>query len=344
MAKRTRAEAIAHALRGPTTFVGLWHDVPPMTTERDDGERGKRRARRRAVVGCAVLFLAGGLVLFVYANVRIPPAPIERATLDTAIQKGMDYLDGTDRFRRLLTDGGPWPMELWMLKPILVLAPHEGLSDDVQIGWQAVLNSQLRPLAYLPGEPEPDLSQKDRRFLRRFLKQRWSEIVWEGWGIYARYPDLVETDPDDFRRLLSESLGNSYGYVQTHRILVFRLFRALHSDFADRFDMPALERRAFARMVREMLFDFRVYDLYFERLVFLLDTGKAPPFIHRWIERVLADQREDGGWSLKPSFACELRRFVFMSCDRGESHHHSTFLAVSALVRYRELVHPAQED
>lgn len=299
---------------------------------------GSRVRIRLAVTLC--LGLAGGAVVFVYTNVRLSQGAIEESRLTPAIQAGLTHLDRTDELRRLVYDGGRWPVEMWIVKRILAHAPHDGLAEDVGVGWRAVLNSEMRVFTHLPGEPKPELTAADRRFLRNYLRKPWSSTVWDRWTLFARYPEFIDEFIGDFEHLLTDSIRNSYGYVLTHRILAFRIFQALNPDYAERFDMVAREKRATAAMYREMLLDFRVYDLYFERVAFLLETGRNPPQTHRWIERILADQGPDGGWAVGPSLGCEFMRFLSLDCDRGSSQVHPTFLALWALVQYREFNYP----
>lgn len=47
----------------------------------------------------------------------------------------------------------------------------------------------------------------------------------------------------------------------------------------------------------QMIFDFRVVDVYFQRLMMLYESGYPEMINDRWIDRFLDAQRADGGWS-----------------------------------------------
>jgi hypothetical protein len=54
--------------------------------------------------------------------------------------------------------------------------------------------------------------------------------------------------------------------------------------------------RAEQRIAMEATYDFRVTDLYLERIPFLLAAGRPDLVKPRWVERILAAQQSDGGW------------------------------------------------
>ena len=50
------------------------------------------------------------------------------------------------------------------------------------------------------------------------------------------------------------------------------------------------------RVAAEAFWDFRVTDLYLQRVAFLLAAGRPDLVRPRWVERILSWQQEDGGW------------------------------------------------
>lgn len=290
---------------------------------------------RLAFAACALALVAGAAAIALRANLRLTPGPIEASRLDEAILAGIEYLDRTDGFRTTFLQGGPGPPEAWIAKRILEHEPHPGLAEDVRIGWEALLRSPAAALAHLPGEPARVMTRADRATMDRLL-----EIAqgWDSWFFIARFPELARDRPEDLAAMLDESLRNSYGYRLTHRIVAYRFMRALNPEEAAAFDVPAREDRAVARLYREMLLDPRLSDLYFERVAVLLQGSAVSRPVHRWIERVLQVQRSDGGWPRNAALVCDLVQLPGLACDRGDSRLHPTFLAVWALVQYRERV------
>src|SRR3984893_11025601 len=85
----------------------------------------------------------------------------------------------------------------------------------------------------------------------------------------------------------------------------FRTGRATHQLFALYFyrkfkgNNPELDRimdRVENRIAAEAALDFRVTDLYLQRIAFLLAAGRPDLVKPRWVERALNAQQSDGGW------------------------------------------------
>ncbi|UCE87042.1 MAG: hypothetical protein JSU66_04725 [Deltaproteobacteria bacterium] len=299
------------------------------------------RVVRLAAISLASAAAAAGLGLFVYANVQLGSARSVDARLDDAIARGLDFLDRGDRFAIGQERGGHPPVEVWLAKKILVHEDHPGFRRDVERGWQLATRGPQGFLTALPGEPPRPLLPADRERIELALKRHWSagdesHALFGRWVIYALHPRFRDRIPGDFEVLLSETWDVSNGYKLTHRLFTYRLMLALHPELARSLGIPRRAERARRRMVLEMFLDFRLSDLYFERLAFLQESRDAHRIRSRWIERVLLDQNDDGGWAFAPSLACELRRMARLDCARGRSGSHPTFLAVYALVQYRD--------
>jgi hypothetical protein len=79
----------------------------------------------------------------------------------------------------------------------------------------------------------------------------------------------------------------------THQLLALYLYRKFNGN------TPELERimdRIENRIAAEAAFDFRVTDLYLQRIAFLLAAGRPDLVKPRWVERALNAQQSDGGW------------------------------------------------
>jgi len=264
--------------------------------------------------------------------------------LDSAIARGLDRLDASDRYRRRIGSHGVFPVELWMTRRLLALAPHEGLAADVEHGRQSLLESPLRFLARLPGEPWPTPSDDEIAAVAAFVERDYigqSTVdgpAWSRWFLYSAYPEVRYLIPGDFLGMLSEEWGVSYGFQLSHRIYAYRLFRQMNPALAAKYEIPALEARAMSVMKREMVIDPRLYDLYYERLAFALEYGAVSPFLGRWIERVLDAQNPDGSWHRTPRLGCDFANAFGIECRRGAGNYHPTFLATYALAQYRVLL------
>jgi hypothetical protein len=85
----------------------------------------------------------------------------------------------------------------------------------------------------------------------------------------------------------------------------YRTGKATHQLFALCFyrkskgSTPELDRlmqKIEERIAWEAAIDFRVTDLYLQRLAFLLAAGRPDLIRPRWVERAFAEQQIDGGW------------------------------------------------
>ncbi len=301
----------------------------------------------RALLGVAVL---GGLVLcwlLVQANL-FGPGPIPRERIEPAIHAGLDWLDASDRYTRLAGDNGVFPIEVWITRQVLAEFPHPGLEADIRRGWQRLLASPRRFWAKFPGEPERRLRPIDRKVLEAFIGQDFlgkagveGARAWDRWFLYAAYPETRHMIKGDFDGMLSEHWSVSFGYELSHRLYAYRMFQRQSPEVAAEYDMAALEERAMATMLREMHLDFRLYDLYYERVAFYLervdDPAEAPGSLDRWIERILDAQNADGSWNSGPSLGCDLVAAFGLDCERGTPGYHPTFLALHALAQYQAL-------
>jgi hypothetical protein len=84
--------------------------------------------------------------------------------------------------------------------------------------------------------------------------------------------------------------------------------------------------------------DFFLSDIYLERVAFLLSVDDCPRYFRdRWIERALAAQNEDGGWSFQRAPTDTLLQLLGLTVYRSSriSGKHPTILALYALTRYR---------
>jgi hypothetical protein len=82
-------------------------------------------------------------------------------------------------------------------------------------------------------------------------------------------------------------------YDATHQLFALYLYRKFNGDTPDlNRVMDRLERR----IATEAALDFRVGDLYLQRIAFLLAAGRPDLVKSRWVERVLAAQQSDGTW------------------------------------------------
>ncbi len=102
--------------------------------------------------------------------------------------------------------------------------------------------------------------------------------------------------------IIQEQLQSDYCASQpwrpacvTHQLIAMRFMQA--SDCGD----AAATERTIAelqqRVVRQLTWDPRLVDVYLQRVLTLVESGRADAVKPVWLQRVLDAQRADGGWS-----------------------------------------------
>jgi hypothetical protein len=82
-------------------------------------------------------------------------------------------------------------------------------------------------------------------------------------------------------------------YDATHQLFALYIYRKFNGDTPD---LSRLMDRLERRIATEAALDFRVSDLYLQRIAFLLAAGRPDLVKSRWVERALAAQQSDGTW------------------------------------------------
>jgi hypothetical protein len=79
----------------------------------------------------------------------------------------------------------------------------------------------------------------------------------------------------------------------THQLLALCFYRKSKASTPE---LDRLMQKIERRIAWEAAIDFRVTDLYLQRLAFLLAAGRPDLIRPRWVERAFAAQQIDGGW------------------------------------------------
>jgi hypothetical protein len=118
----------------------------------------------------------------------------------------------------------------------------------------------------------------------------------------------------------------------THQLISLYYYRKFNGD------TPELNRvmsHVEERIAAEAAFDFRVTDLYLQRIAVLLATGRPDLVKPRWVERVLAAQQSDGGWHYNwYGWAPHPTSFVFSS-EHSIAHSTAQGMWLTHMLKYR---------
>lgn len=152
---------------------------------------------------------------------------------------------------------------------------------------------------------------------------------YQRWILYGASPGQVRLPPDEFTSLFSA--GRHRTGKATHQLLALYFYRRSKGSTPE---LDRLINSVAERIAGEAALDFRVTDLYLQRVAFLLAAGRPDLVRRRWVERALRAQREDGGWvDTWYGWTRAPHRFSF----GHQSTAHSTAQAVwiACMLRYR---------
>jgi len=177
----------------------------------------------------------------------------------------------------------------------------------------------------------------------------WGRLV-DPSGPFERLPDDLFRSIDDYQRwFLHAVVPTEYplsaadraemfspdkyrtGHA-THQLLALYLYRK-HNGSDPHLDY--LIRHISMRIASEASIDFRVTDLYLQRIAFLLAAEQQDLVKHRWVERALDTQQRDGGWSYSwHGWQPRPSRFRFVE-ERSTSHPTVQGMWITYMLKYR---------
>jgi len=185
-----------------------------------------------------------------------------------------------------------------------VMATHEG----VELGSNPALAYMVTDCATMSGDPR-------LLHLAKFMKPRGNPPLWAKMvdPTVVAHPlgESEWADLEEYQRWIMHGISPSDAPLSAAELADmfspdrFRTGKATHQLFAlylyRKFNgnTPELDRlmdRVENRIAAEAAFDFRVTDLYLQRIAFLLAAGRPDLVKSRWVERALAAQQSDGGW------------------------------------------------
>ena len=139
--------------------------------------------------------------------------------------------------------------------------------------WLRMLDSKSRFVA-----PPPEYSKR--------------LLDYQRWFLWVMAPDRIQLARSE-RADLESPDGMGRGRL-THQLFAWVLYRNTYGRSPS---LDARIRHLAERVAGEAFVDFRVTDQYLQRVAFLLYAGHPDLVRPRWVERVLAAQQNDGGWT-----------------------------------------------
>jgi hypothetical protein len=114
---------------------------------------------------------------------------------------------------------------------------------------------------------------------------------YQRWFSHAVAPAAFPLSPAEQADMLSPDKFTMYD--ATHQLFALDLDRKFNGDTPE---LRSVIDRLAERIAGEATLDFRVSDLYLQRVAFLLAAGRPDLVKPRWVERALNMQQNDGGW------------------------------------------------
>ncbi len=311
-----------------------------------DGRPG--RGRRRVVVVLAVLAALGALVAaydYAFCNWAMHGDEWIAARIDESIRRGLYSLYAGGTFGLALPEGGESRVHHHFLELILELEEHAGLR--AQMAEAARLNADeaiWRVYGGIPGWRRGGLTVEERSQVAQSVAAPTREadrLYYDQWLLHALYPRMTRLAAQEEARLFEDTGRLRTGYQLTHALLAYLWLERVAPEVASERGVERLQQEVNERLLRQQRWDPRTSDLYNERVAFWLYQGDGPAVRARWIERIIGSQNADGGWTYERSASRAVRQMVGLGGGDGRSHPHATFLAVYALVKYREQLRSA---
>jgi hypothetical protein len=125
----------------------------------------------------------------------------------------------------------------------------------------------------------------------------------------------------------------------THQLMALRI--AQHHQCGDVGKVNEVSRQLQERIQNQLFWDFRLVDVYLQRVWIMIESGAGDRIKPVWIQRILSVQNADGGWSgFEPLVPLSSRRVLgFSSRGIGIGLNESNFHATAQGVFLMSLLH-----
>jgi hypothetical protein len=158
-----------------------------------------------------------------------------------------------------------------------------------------------------------------------------SEILDNQWCLYAVDAKQAEFDP--------KAAGLFEPDKWQHRKLTHQLdaLIALQKYHDKNAEIEKLINHLCDRLCKRNFFSISVLDIYIQRVTFVLRAGYPEKIRQRWVERIINNQLDDGGWNDKWFIFISDSRRPNLSFDEPPSNQHATVQALTALyyIKYK---------
>ena len=184
-------------------------------------------------------------------------------------------------------------------------------SGDRRLGSLAALYFRVTTTPYWFGR----LVDPDCRFERPSETYLSGLQDYQHWFLHAVAPTQYPLSAEELANMFSPNKYRTGG--ATHQLFALYLYRN-HNGATP--DLDRLIRRISVRIAAEASIDFRVTDLYLQRIAFLLAAGQPDMVKRRWVERALSAQQPGGGWLIS-WYGWQPKPFRFQFAEATPTSH-----------------------
>jgi hypothetical protein len=283
------------------------------------GSPKKHRSGRRLLIAGVIIAIAvciAGTGALIYNNISLCNDQVFAKRLDQAIEKAVAWIETHKQ-------------EILKARNVALLRMLKEIED---LGETPVFSEIVEEYMATPSWP---------RCWKRLIDPNWPVDRVElnmtiekapldsKWTLYALDPDKAN--------VTGQELGLFDPDRWQHRKLTHQLdaLIVLRDSQDPNETLNILIEHLCHRLSRELPFDLAVADIYIQKIAFILRAALPDKIRRRWVERIVANQRSDGGWS---------QSWFHLTSDRVRpvlrslpSDQHATIQAIVALylVKYR---------
>ena len=154
---------------------------------------------------------------------------------------------------------------------------------------------------------------------------------YQRWIMHGAAPDEVPLSAKELENMFSPNKHRTG--TATHQLFALYFYRRSKGSSAD---LEQLMNVIEQRIASEAAVDFRVTDLYLQRIAFLLAAGRPDLVRPRWVERALAAQQPDGGWlATWHGWSRTPYRFMFENKPPMIAHSTAQGVWIACMLKYR---------
>jgi len=148
------------------------------------------------------------------------------------------------------------------------------------------------------------------------------------WMLYALASEMSDFSAQQLEMFEPDRWN---GRKLTHQLYALTLLRE-NSKTDEKIDK--LIEHLSTRLTNQLVFDLAVVDIYIQKIEFTLRAGFPEKIKRRWIERMIDNQLDDGGFNDK-WFCFTSNRRPVLSLKEPASNQHATLQAISVLYMAR---------